>query len=133
MSKNHHHNLESGYMEYFEGETGYKVIPVRTGYIKPGDSYDIIIENSIDFLDDGDFLVISETPLSISQNRLIDEAEFKPSISAYFLADIWSKYIWGYFLGPLLRIKKRTIKNLRRLPPEARSHKEVILRNYGWL
>lgn len=132
MSKNRHYNLKSGYMEYFEGETGYKVIPVQTGYIKPGDSYDVIIENAIDFLDDGDFLVISETPLSISQNRLIDETEYKPSISAYFLADIWSKCIWGYVLGPLLGIKKRTIKNLRRLPPEARSHKEVILRNYGW-
>lgn len=111
--------------------TKYKVIPIKTGYIKPNESYDIIIENSKDLLEDGDFLVISETPIAISQGRLVDESEFKPSIISIFLADIWSKYIWGYFLGPILGIKKRTIKNLRNLPPEARSHKEVVLKYYG--
>ncbi|MGL6297830.1 MAG: coenzyme F420-0:L-glutamate ligase, partial [Methanobacteriaceae archaeon] len=29
-------------------------------------------------------------------------------------------------------IKKRTIKNLRRLPKEAQVHKEVVLKHYGW-
>jgi len=82
-------------------------------------------------LEDGDVLVISETPISISQGRLVDEASFKPSLISIFLADIWSKYIWGYLLGPLLRIKKRTINNLRNLPVEARSHKEVVLKYYG--
>lgn len=109
----------------------YKVIPVKTGYIKPNEPYDVIIENSKDLLEDGDFLVISETPISISQGRLVDESKFKPSYLAIFLADVWSKYIWGYFLGPLLGIKKRTIKNLRNLPVEARSHKEVVLKYYG--
>jgi F420-0:gamma-glutamyl ligase-like protein len=37
-----------------------------------------------------------------------------------------------YIFGPLLRIKKRTIKNLRKLPHEARSHKQLILHYYGW-
>jgi F420-0:gamma-glutamyl ligase-like protein len=118
--------------EYSEKNSSYITIPIKTAYIKPGESYDIIIENALEFLEEDDFLVVSETPLAISQGRLVDEAEFKPSISAYILADIWSKHIWGYLLGPLLRIKKRTIKNLRRLPPEARSHKEVILNYYGW-
>ncbi len=109
----------------------YEIIPIKTGYIKPNESYDIIIENSKDLLEDGDFLVISETPIAISQGRLVDEALFKPSLLSIFLADIWSKYIWGYFLGPILGIKKRTIKNLRNLPVEARSHKEVVLKYYG--
>jgi F420-0:gamma-glutamyl ligase-like protein len=109
----------------------YKIIPVKTGYIKPNEPYDVIIENSKDLLEDGDFLVISETPISISQGRLVDESKFKPSYLAIFLSDIWAKYIWGYFLGPLFGIKKRTIKNLRNLPPEARSHKEVVLKYYG--
>ncbi|HII83718.1 MAG TPA: gamma-glutamyl ligase [Methanobacterium subterraneum] len=119
-------------MEYSIDKSSYKLIPVQTGYIKPGEPYDVIIENAVDFLEDGDFLVVSETPLAMSQGRLVDEAEFKPSFSAYILADLWSKYLWGYILGPLLGIKKRTIKNLRKLPPEARSHKEVILNYYGW-
>ncbi|KAF5064318.1 MULTISPECIES: coenzyme F420-0:L-glutamate ligase [Methanobacterium] len=119
-------------MEYSIDKSSYKLIPVQSGYIKPGEPYDVIIENAVDFLEDGDFLVVSETPLAVSQGRLVDEAEFKPSFSAYILADLWSKYLWGYILGPLLGIKKRTIKNLRKLPPEARSHKEVILNYYGW-
>ncbi|MCC7559088.1 MAG: coenzyme F420-0:L-glutamate ligase [Methanobacterium sp.] len=119
-------------MEYSIDKSSYKLIPVQSGYIKPGEPYDVIIENAVDFLEDDDFLVVSETPLAVSQGRLVDEAEFKPSFSAYILADLWSKYLWGYILGPLLGIKKRTIKNLRKLPPEARSHKEVILNYYGW-
>ena len=39
--------------------------------------------------------------------------------------------MWGYVLGPLFRIKGRTIENLRKLPPEARSHKKLILDYYG--
>jgi F420-0:gamma-glutamyl ligase-like protein len=106
-------------------------IPVKTGYIKPEESYGIIIDNAAKLLEDGDFLVISETPISVSQGRLVDESKFKPSVLSTVLADVWSKYLWGYLLGPLFRIKSRTIKNLRKLPPEARTHKRVILEYYG--
>jgi F420-0:gamma-glutamyl ligase-like protein len=109
----------------------YSLIPIKTSYIKPNEPYDIIIENAAKLLHEGDFLVISETPISVSQGRLVDESEFEVSIFSFFLADIWSKYLWGYILGPIFRIKKRTIKNLRKLPPEARVHKKVILEYYG--
>lgn len=109
----------------------YITIPVITDYIKPGESYDSIINQAIKLLEEKDFLVISETPIAISQGRLVDESTFKPSIISFLLADIWSKYIWGYIFGPLLRIKSRTIKNLKRLPKEARSHKQLILEYYG--
>lgn len=106
-------------------------IPVNTGYIKPNESYDVIIDNAADLLEDDDFLVISETPISVSQGRLVDESEYTPTVMSTILAEVWSKYIWGYLLGPLFRIKTRTIKNLRKLPPEARVHKQVILKYYG--
>ncbi|MCE5214101.1 MAG: coenzyme F420-0:L-glutamate ligase [Methanobacterium sp.] len=109
----------------------YITIPVKTDYIKPGESYQSIIEESGELLEDGDYLVISETPIATSQNRLVDESSFKPSLISILLADVWSKYIWGYILGPLFRIKRRTIKNLRKLPREARSHKKLILQYYG--
>ncbi|WP_249164831.1 coenzyme F420-0:L-glutamate ligase [Methanobacterium alkalithermotolerans] len=111
----------------------YKLIPVNTSYIKPGASLDIIINNAGPYLENGDFLVISETPVSVSQERLVDESLFEPGLTAIFLSDVWSKYIWGYLLGPILRIKPRTIKNLRKLPKEARAHKEVVLKYYGIL
>ena len=110
----------------------YYVMPIETGYIKPNGSLNPIIEPATKLIKDGDYLVIAETPISVSQGRLIDEAKYKPSLKAKFLAVIWSKYIWGYILGPLLKIKKRTIKNLRKLPKETSAHKEVVLQLYGW-
>lgn len=132
MNQKQHNYHQSENIQYSELRGSLTTIAIKTDYIKPGESYDIIVESAVKFLKDDDFLVVSETPLAIAQGRLVDESEFIPSISAYFLAEMWSKYLWGYFFGPLLRIKKRTIKNLRRLPPEARSHKEVILKYYGW-
>ena len=109
----------------------YLVIPIATGYIKPGDDLSSIINPAREIMKDGDYLVIAETPVSVSQNRLIDEAEYSPSLTAKFLTVVWSKYLWGYILGPLLKIKKRTIKNLRKLPKQTEAHKEVVLQLYG--
>ena len=109
----------------------YLVMPIETGYIKPGDDLSSIINPAREIMKDGDYLVIAETPVSVSQNRLIDEAEYSPSLSAKFLTVVWSKYLWGYILGPLLKIKKRTIKNLRKLPKQTEAHKEVVLQLYG--
>ncbi len=109
----------------------YITIPITTGYIKPNEPYDKIIQNAKYLLEEGDFLVISETPISISQGRLVDESEFQASILSFLLADLWSKYLWGYLLGPIFRIKPRTIQNLKKLPTEARAHKRMILEYYG--
>lgn len=109
----------------------YIVIPIETGYIKPHDNLDAIINPAKELMEKGDYLVIAETPISVSQGRLIDESKYTPSLTAKFLTTVWSKYLWGYVLGPLLKIKKRTIKNLRRLPEETKAHKEVVLQLYG--
>ena len=109
----------------------YIVIPIETGYIKPNEDLTQIIEPAKRLMKDGDYLVIAETPISVSQGRLVDEAKYTPSLTAKFLTVVWSKYLWGYVLGPLLGIKKRTIKNLRKLPKETYAHKEVVLHLYG--
>ena len=109
----------------------YIVIPIETGYIKPNDNLDCIIQPARELMKDNDYLVIAETPISVSQNRLVDEAKYSPSLTAKFLTVVWSKYLWGYVLGPLLGIKKRTMKNLRKLPKETEAHKEVVLQLYG--
>ena len=111
---------------------GYKVIPIETHYIKPNESIDFMIEDISKLANEGDYLVIAETPISVSQGRLVDEADYTPSLKATFLATYWSKYLWGYVLGPILGIKERTIKNLRKLPEESKRHKEVVLQLYGW-
>lgn len=109
----------------------YIVIPIETGYIKPNEDLSSIIEPAKELMQDNDYLVIAETPISVSQNRLVDEALYTPSLTAKFLTTVWSKYAWGYVLGPLLGIKERTIKNLRKLPEETKAHKEVVLQLYG--
>lgn len=109
----------------------YIVIPIETGYIKPNDDLDCIIQPARELMEDDDYLVIAETPISVSQNRLVDESKYSPSLTAKFLTVVWSKYLWGYVLGPALGIKKRTIKNLRKLPKETEAHKEVVLQLYG--
>ena len=81
---------------------GYQVIPIETHYIKPNESIDFMIEDISKLAEDGDYLVIAETPISVSQGRLVDEADYTPSFKATFLATYWSKYFWGYILGPLL-------------------------------
>lgn len=120
-------------VEYKFVETGkYIVIPIETNYIKPNESLSPMINQATAILNEGDYLIIAETPIAISQGRLVDEMKFEPSIKAKFLAIVWSKYIWGHFLGPILKIKKRTIKNLRKLPKESQKHKELVLQLYGW-
>ena len=109
----------------------YIVIPIETGYIKPNENLNSIINPAKELMKDNDYLVIAETPISVSQGRLIDESEYTPSLKAKFLTTVWSKYLWGYVLGPLLGIKKRTIKNLRKLPEQTKAHKEVVLQLYG--
>lgn len=109
----------------------YYIIPIETGYIKPNENLDSIINPAKKLVEDGDYLVIAETPVAVSQGRLIDESEYEPGLTAKFLTVVWSKYLWGYVLGPLLGIKKRTIRNLRKLPPQTKAHKEVVLKHYG--
>lgn len=109
----------------------YIVIPIETGYIKPNENLNSIINPAKEIMEDGDYLVIAETPVSVSQGRLVDESRYGPSLKAKFLTTVWSKYLWGYVFGPILGIKKRTIKNLRRLPKETYAHKEVVLQLYG--
>ena len=73
----------------------YNTYPVNTNYIKPNQNLDVLIENARDILEDGDYLVISETPISLSQGRIVDESEFKTSFLSIFLAKFWAKYLWG--------------------------------------
>jgi len=79
---------------------------------------------------DGDYIIISETPISTAEGNLVDESNIKPSTSGQILYYI-SRYLWGHILCPLLKDKKRTIRNLQKLPKEAIVHKEFILRKYG--
>jgi len=115
-----------------------KIVPIKTRYLKRGEDYlEVIItalkreiKNGLK-LEDGDFVVISEKFVAIGEDNLIDERNVKVGILAY-LCYLWSKYIWGYILGPLLKTRPDRIKNLRKMPrEETLKHKQVVIDNVG--
>jgi len=117
-----------------------KTVPVKTRYLKRGEDYlEVIItslkreiENGLK-LEDGDFVVISEKFIATGEDNLIDERDVKAGLLAYFCY-LWSKYIWGYILGPLLKTRPDRIENLRRMPKEETlKHKQVVIDNVGFI
>ena len=43
----------------------YKIIPIETSYIKPNESLDKLFNKCMPLLEDEDYLVIAETPISV--------------------------------------------------------------------
>lgn len=112
----------------------YTVIPIETGYWRPGADYVRVIASAVrDRLEDGDIVVISEKAISVARGNLIDESKVKPGILAKFLAYYWVRYFWGYFLGPICHFKPKLIQRFRTYPKEAVAHKQVALENASFL
>lgn len=109
----------------------YESIPVFCEYINNNEGYDKLIESLSDIIRDDDLIIVSETPISTCEGNLVDENKYHPGILSIIITEAWCKILWGYILGPLLKIKPRSIQNLRKLPPEARKHKEFILEEFG--
>lgn len=83
---------------------------------------------------DGDFLVVSEKAVSTALGNIVDEGLYKPRSMAWFLAGVWMRLVWGWFLGYLCHMRVSTIKRLRAYPNvEGAFHKETVLRYAGFL
>ena len=67
------------------------IIPIETSYINANENLNKIIDPVIKLIENDDYLIIAETPVAISQGRLVDEMKYEPGISAKFLAIIWNK------------------------------------------
>lgn len=100
----------------------YIVIPIETGYIKPNEDLSAIIEPAKILMEDDDYLVIAETPISVSQNRLVDESKYTPSLTAKFLTTVWSKYLLGICFGTNFRNQR---KNHQKFKETARRDKST--------
>lgn len=108
----------------------YTSIPVFCDYIHVNEGYDKLIEAIGSGAENGDIVIISETPISIIEGNVVDESKYNYGILSLLITEVWCKFFWGYVLG-LLNYNRRTINNLKRMPIEARCHKEFILREYG--
>jgi len=118
-----------------KGVKRYKTLTVRTRYWRPGEDYLKQIVDSIEKrVEDGDFVTISEKALSTALGGLVDESTVQPCWVARFLAKYWMRWVWGYVLGPLCHLRKKTIQRLREYPMrEGSAHKQVALERAGFL
>ncbi len=112
----------------------YRTLTEKTHYWKPREDYIRVIVKSLrDRIQDGDIVTVSEKAISAAVGNIVDESVIKPGRTARFLARCWMRWIWGYFLGPLSRLRKRTIQHLRSYPlEEGSAHKQLALEKTGF-
>jgi len=113
----------------------YKTIAITTRYWKPGENYlEQIVSSIKNDVEDKDIVTISEKAISTAIGNLLDESIIHSSWAAHFLAKYWMRLVWGYILGPLCHLRKRTIQHLRTYPTrEGSAHKQLVLENAGLL
>ena len=115
--------------------TGLKILAVTTKFWKPGEDYleEIVRAIKRKVVDD-DFVVVSEKAISTALNNIVDESRVEPGLGANLIASFWMRTVWGYFLGPLCRLRQRLLLQLRCYPLEMGSrHKQVALQRTGLL
>ncbi len=115
--------------------TRYKALALVTQYWKPGTDYSEKIVAAVkEKINDGDFVVVSEKALATARNNIVDEENFKPSLTAKLIARVWMPIGWGYFLGIACHFGQRLLSRIRQYPPETGSqHKQVALSYAGFL
>jgi len=113
-------------------EPRYGVIPIETPYWLPGTDVDEVLSANLrNELVEGDVVVFSEKALSTARGSIVDESEVVPGLGALFLTLVWMRIIWGYFLGPLCRMRRKSLRWIRHYPLEAASHKQLVLNFAG--
>jgi F420-0:gamma-glutamyl ligase-like protein len=113
----------------------YSAVTVATKYWRLGENYlQQIIDSIKDKVEEDDFVTISEKAISTAMGNLVDESKIQHRWLAHFLAKYWMHLFWGYILGPLCHLKKKTIHHFRTYPVEEGSaHKQVALWYAGFL
>lgn len=107
------------------------VIPIKTDYLEANEGYEKLVNFIVKDIQEGDLVVISETPISTCEGNLVDESGYEAGFLSILITELWCRYLWGYLFGRIFNIGERTIHNLRNMPREARKHKEFILKRYG--
>ena len=108
---------------------------MRTRYWRPGTDYVSEIVFSIKGrISEGDFVLVSEKAIAVASGLIVDEAKINPGSMARWLASVWIRNIWGGPLGKIMRLKSKTLENLREYPiHEGAAHKQLALRTVGFL
>ena len=112
----------------------YQATAFKMNYWKPGSNYNLLILKSISkVVSDGDFVVISEKAVSIAKNLIIDEGKVKPGLAAKLLSKVWMQLVWGFVLGKVCHMTRKTRQRLRNYPlKEGAAHKQICLTYAGF-
>jgi F420-0:gamma-glutamyl ligase-like protein len=112
----------------------YKWLAIETGYWRPGTDYvQRIVESIKGKIKNGDFITVSEKAISTASGNIVDESTIHPTKMASLIAKYWVRHIWGYPLGILCHLKRKTAMRLREYPPiEGTVHKQVALNYAGF-
>jgi F420-0:gamma-glutamyl ligase-like protein len=112
-----------------------KVFRIKTGYWKPGYNYLKDIYTRVKpLIQNGDIVTVSEKAIATAKGRIVDESNIRPGILAKFLSRFWMRKIWAGPLGYIVKLREKTLSNLRRYPCEAgAAHKETALRYTSFL
>ncbi len=113
----------------------YKKVAIATPYWKPGEDFlQMIVGSVIGKIHEGDILAISEKAISTALGNILDESLICPSMLARFLAKYWMRLFWGYVLGSVCRLRRKSIRRFRDYPVrEGSAHKQVALQYAGFL
>jgi len=116
-------------------KTRYKTLAVATPYWRPGEDPIKNIINSIKGrVEDNDYVTVSEKAISTALNNILDESTVHPSLLAHLLAKYWMRCVWGYLLGLLCHLRKKTTRRFRTYPlREGSAHKQLALKRAGFL
>jgi F420-0:gamma-glutamyl ligase-like protein len=108
---------------------------LRTRYWRPGTDYIFEIVSAIKGrVSEEDIVLVSEKAIAVASGSIFDEAKIKPGSMAKFLANIWIRNWWGGPIGKALRLRGKTMENLRQYPVlEGAAHKQLALRTVGLL
>ncbi|MEM4699840.1 MAG: coenzyme F420-0:L-glutamate ligase [Candidatus Nezhaarchaeales archaeon] len=111
----------------------YKPIRLRTPLWRPGvDVARHLAQLLKGLASSGDVLVLSEKALAVAQGLVFDESSLRPSRLSKLLTLLLMRLVWGFFLGPLCRLKPETLGWIRSYPiAEGARHKQLAIRLGG--
>jgi len=113
----------------------FRALALASTFWRPGEDFlGRILEGVRGRVRNGDIIVVSEKALSTALGNIVDEGRVRPGLSARLIAKYWMRWVWGYLLGPLCRLRRETLQRIREYPTvEGASHKQVVLRYAGAL
>jgi len=111
----------------------YRPLRIKTSLWRPGfDAIGELVRLVKGVVGEGDVLVLSEKALSVAKGLVFDEASIKPSRLSQVYTCLLMRWIWGYLLGPICKLKPQTLSWIRGyMIKEGARHKQLAIRVGG--